>query len=515
SPLRNAASVLFVGASVVATTLGFLETCWLTPRAYAPTLAFGWPLAGLFMGWVLVRRARAPHAAAAGAWCCLAICSAASGYVWIWAFESASALAGCRWLFPLALGALFGAALTLNVRAFLSPLREHGVLASALAPGPLASSFCGWVAALCLFPGLGILRRGVFIAALFSALALFAERLSNSIQEGPRRRNFCVRWLLVAAPVISAAALLFAEWRVPLQLLKGHSPEVLYTLRTPYREHVFVRLQGGLLMFSDGVLGFSSSDAARFAEALVHPALALSSRHDSVLAIVDGTGLVETEILRWPSVRHLARLSFDPTLSNFSERAAAFAAWRGAARERARVEAIDREPSQFILSSQRRFDVIIADFGDPTNYQAGKYYTLGFLNILRERLNPGGTLALQITNRHRTPQTQASILATLRAAGFESRIYSAPLPVLGEWGFVLCSAPGPRDAKIPHDFPRGTSFVTASTLGSLFATPRELVVTDSASNAPINMLFSQPAVELYLEEEASILESPEAHRHPE
>jgi spermidine synthase len=170
----------------------------------------------------------------------------------------------------------------------------------------------------------------------------------------------------------------------------------------------------------------------------------------------------------------------------------------------------------FVLTSRAKYAVILANLADPFGYLQGKYFTVRFFEAVRERLTPAGVFALQITSPERTPRTHASILATLRQAGFTTIAYRAPLPTLGEWGFALAvAAPSAEDKDGPATsgelaerslaarvravrfVPAGTSLVTAQNLRWLF----ELPGSAQPPVEPPNFLYEQALLELYHDEE--------------
>jgi spermidine synthase len=275
---------------------------------------------------------------------------------------------------------------------------------------------------------------------------------------------------------------------------------------------VVSKVQGGLVLFSNQVVATTSVDAQRFAEALVHPALAIASARSSVLVLDDAAGAVERELLRWPEVAHVTLVPTDPALWRLARASSAFRAL-GAfpALDSTRLRVDTREPAVFVLRGTERYSVILANLSDPIGYLEGKYYTVRFFEALRERLGPGGIFALQITSPERTPRTHASILATLRRAGFTTLAYRAPLPTLGEWGFALAVAATPgtgserslsERVRAVRRIPPGTSLVTPLTLWALFERPGALPQPEG----PPNFSYHQALLDLYQDEERGFSE---------
>jgi spermidine synthase len=355
-------------------------------------------------------------------------------------------------------------------------------------------------------PLLGLIRQGALLGAFFAGLSVLTPRVAARFA---LNTPLTLGHPLVAlAPFAALLALLGAGPLVSLPDIREHAGEIVYALDGPRGHHVVSKLQGGLVLFSNQVVATTSVDAPRFAEALVHPALAIAPSRESVLVLDDAAGSVEREILRWPDVTRVTLVPTDPALERVARASSAFRELGGAALADARLRVETTEPAVFVLRDRARYTVILANLADPIGYLQGKYYTVRFFEALRERLAPGGVFALQLTSPERTPRTHASILATLREAGFTTLAYRAPLPTLGEWGFALAVATEPGTSSLAERvraarfIPAGTALVTARNLWALFEAPRSAAPLDESANYS----YHQALLELYHDEEQRLSE---------
>ncbi|HWA77631.1 MAG TPA: hypothetical protein VG937_35080 [Polyangiaceae bacterium] len=492
------------------------------PRAWLVLLSLG---AGALAGY----RVKRPSVQAPSALAVLSLLASVSGYAFFLAFARGSTLDVIELGFPVLCAFALGVATSLILRALGSGFAALGLLEYFL--NPLRAALLGltWLIVLYALPILGLLRQGAVLGALLAGFALFTPRVATLFALATRPARFG-RTLLTFPPFMALCALLWAGSWVPLGAIQGHAGDVLSALDGPRGAHVITKLQGGLVLFSNQVVASTSTDAARFAEALVHPALAVANESDRVLVLDDGAGAVTREVLRWPNVRSVTLLPQDPALLELARGSRAFRALGADALDSPRVKVQTEEPALFVLKEGPRFPLILMNLADPSSYLASKYYTVRFFEAVRQRLTPGGLFALQITSPERTPRTHASILATLRKAGLAPLAYRAPLPTLGEWGFALAieasgcagnpdagtegaaglSATPCRDAeqrlaeriRDVRAIPPGTSLVTPATLSSLFA-PH-----DSAGDTPgqPNFLYEQALLETYQTEEHALTE---------
>src|SRR5207244_741336 len=90
--------------------------------------------------------------------------------------------------------------------------------------------------------------------------------------------------------------------------------DVRLAVRTDVQEIVLTGTPGRqpLQLFLDGRLRVRGRDAARYREALVHPAMA--GPHGRVLVLGGGDGLALREVLRFPDVRSVTLVDPDQQL---------------------------------------------------------------------------------------------------------------------------------------------------------------------------------------------------------
>ncbi len=87
-----------------------------------------------------------------------------------------------------------------------------------------------------------------------------------------------------------------------------------------------------------------------------------------------------------------------------------------------------------------RFDFIVVDFPDPSNYSVGKLYSAPFYRLLARHLAPHGRLVVQATSPFYARESFWTVVATLEDTGLKATPYHALVPSFGEWGFILAGA---------------------------------------------------------------------------
>lgn len=137
-----------------------------------------------------------------------------------------------------------------------------------------------------------------------------------------------------------------------------------------------------------------------------------------------------------------------------------------------RVTIINADAGQWLETNAEVFDLIVADFPDPSSFGLGKLYSVPIYRLMARHLAENGALVVQSTSPWFAPKSFWCIDATLRAAGFSTHPYHAMVPSFGEWGFNLAmKRPGfvpPTRYRVP------TRFLDADSTRLMFSFPPDM-----------------------------------------
>ena len=150
---------------------------------------------------------------------------------------------------------------------------------------------------------------------------------------------------------------------------------------------------------------------------------------------------------------------------------------------------------EWLHDRRDKFDVVIVDFPDPSNYSVGKLYSTSFYRRVAAILSPGGVVVVQATSPFVAKKAYWCIVATLEAEGFETKPYHALVPSFGDWGFVLATRSPWTE---PVALPQGLRFLDETTESTLFIFPRDT----QTQAVEVNRLNDQVLVR-YFEDEWS------------
>ncbi len=392
-------------------------------------------------------------------------------------------------------GALFGGGLVLGVR-FLKLALAGGLVERALGPVRLLLVVGAGILLFLVLQTLGPLRAGAILGALLGAASLGAlgtlKRLELGAIPFARAVPTCTLLLLV----VFLSSLWWLEAWVPARALLAYQNTVLLYREGPRGSVAVTAGEKQFQVFTNGLLRVSAVDERRYFESLVHPALALLAKRSRILLLGSGDGFGPREILRYPELSELWLLPESPDLLQLSSNVR----WLQRRSEQAlldpRIRVVGEEALVWLQTNQQKFDAIIVDLADPRDPIVGKYYTRFCFQLLREHLTPSGIIALQATAAKSPPRVLSDLVATTNAAGLNTLVYSAPVPTLGLWNFVLASPNREALNTVPRRLPDELSYLDSTTLQALLETARR--ETPKISHGQVSLLHHQTILEAFL-----------------
>ncbi len=390
-----------------------------------------------------------------------------------------------------AVGVLVGLELPLLIRALEHRLELKELIASALT-FDYAGALVGSLAfSLFLVPRLGLSKSSIASGIVNAAVGCASTwALAGSGAFEPRQQ---ARARARAVVVLACLAVAWFEGERALELSDAalHAGRIVHAEQSRYQRIVVSERSGDVRLHLNGHLQFSSRDERRYHEALVHPALTLSARRHSVLIGGGGDGLAAREVLRWSDVGKVTLVDLDPAVTRLFASDPRLRALNEGSLTDPRVSVKNADAMRFLRESRQRFDVIILDFPDPTNYGVGKLYSLELYRTLRERLAPDGVAVVQATSPLFARAAFWCIARTLQAADLHTLPYHALVPSFGDWGFVLASRralPPPREVPLA-----GLAYLSPGVLSAAFVFPPD----SAALPVRVNQLQNQALVAYY------------------
>ncbi|MBL8289306.1 MAG: polyamine aminopropyltransferase [Rubrivivax sp.] len=349
---------------------------------------------------------------------------------------------------------------------------------------------------LVFVPHLGLVRTGVFFGLLNAAVAVWALVLFRG--ELRRWRAHALACAMVLA--VLAAAMLGAARLTTWAEDQFYGEGIILRESSEYQRVVVTRSGGGagggssIRLFLNGNLQFHSRDEYRYHEALVHPALAAHGAPKRVLVLGGGDGLAVREVLRHAGVEQVTLVDLDPHITRLFARHELLAELNGHALTNPKVRVVNADAFGWLEQHARAiaagnaapFDIVIADFPDPSNYALGKLYTTSFYQRADGVLAAGGWIVVQTTSPLVARRSFWTVVATLEAVGFATWPYHALVPSFGEWGFVLA---GRRPWPGVRALPPGLRFLTVEGMPALLQFPPDMARVAAEPNRLSNQVL--------------------------
>jgi spermidine synthase len=213
----------------------------------------------------------------------------------------------------------------------------------------------------------------------------------------------------------------------------------------------------GIAFYINGNLQFDTADEAIYHEYLTIPAVALALQRFGqvplrVLICGGGDGLAARDVLKFPQVRDVTLVDYDPEVVALAQ--TEFLSYNQSSLQpdpedplgAARVTVYTQDAFEFVQNlPDACYHVVIADFTCPTRPEEMTVFSLEWFTQVRRILHPQGLFALNGVSVDKTPSAYWCLYQTLLAAGFYPKPLQLSIPSFehlgyGTWGFFLAAA---------------------------------------------------------------------------
>lgn len=321
---------------------------------------------------------------------------------------------------------------------------------------------------LILAPKLGMARSALLFGILNTAVALLTARLFK--QELPRYQRLRMRGNIVLLVLL----LFFCYANHITKKAEQHyfGDPVVFSTASPYQRLVITKWHNDTRLFLNGNLQFSSVDEARYHEALVLPVMEQNPQASRILILGGGDGLAAREVLKYPQVSRITLVDLDASMTRVFRTSAALRELNQNSLNHPKLRIINADAAQWLQHNQEKFDVVIIDFPDPSNFSLGKLYSVPMYRMVARHLNPHGNLVVQSTSPYFAPNAFWCIVNTLEAAGLKTLPFHVYVPSFGEWGYVMANQTG--EFLIPDHYRVPTRYLDAETTREMFVFPKDM-----------------------------------------
>ncbi len=255
-------------------------------------------------------------------------------------------------------------------------------------------------------------------------------------------------------------------------------------------------------LYINGGLQFNTYDEAYYHEFLVHPAVHLIDKANSVLVLGGGDGMAIRELLKHDSIQKITLVDFDSQMLKAFKENPLLRKFNQNSLNSPRLKVIHDDAWNFIRAQNRQFDLIIADFPDPHHTATAKLYSLQFYKLLKNNLGTNGIFITQSTSPLLDNKAFLCIKKTIEAVGFNTLSCHIEMESFFQWGFHIASTKLTEDSmkhKL-HDIniKVSTTFLNNDAINASWLWPKNFM--DHYEALPINNIMSLQLLKVYHEE---------------
>lgn len=375
------------------------------------------------------------------------------------------------------IGMLVGVEIPLLLRILKDRIEFRELVSRVLALDYLGALFASILFPLVLVPYLGLVKSSFLFGMLNVGVAVWViYALKDEVPS-----LVATRFSAIAVLVMLTLGFVYSERIMSIAESGAYPGSVIFSQSTPYQRIVITKTRHDLRLFLNSNLQFSSVDEYRYHEALVHPALAALDNPKTVLIFGGGDGLAVREVLKYPSVEKVVLVDLDPAMTELFSQSDILTGLNKKSLLSDKVEVVHRDAFIWVRDMQRsanapKFDAVISDVPDPSNFSIGKLYSKTFFTALRSLVHDRSIIAVQSTSPLVARKAFWCVNNTLQDAGFKTAPYHLNVPAFGEWGYVIASL---SDYTPPEKFPDGLKYITARSAADMFYFPPDMAHLDT------------------------------------
>lgn len=288
---------------------------------------------------------------------------------------------------------------------------------------------------LVLIPKLGIMKTSLFFGMINLSIAIvMAFVLATEI-----RKAYLLKIKATGSFVVLLIVFIFSNNILSYSEEKLYGENIVFANTTPYQRIVLTHNKNDFRLYLNNNLQFSSADEYRYHEALVHPAMECASKISSVLVLGGGDGLALREILKYDEVKKITLVDLDKKMTEMFTTNPVLSGFNHHSFSNPKVHVYNQDAFLWVKNGDEKFDVIIIDFPDPSNYSLGKLYSQKFYQSLKKRCRNKTLVVVQTTSPYFAPKSFWCINKTLQLAFKNSDAYHVYVPSFGEWGYSIAA----------------------------------------------------------------------------
>ncbi|MBX9721905.1 MAG: polyamine aminopropyltransferase [Candidatus Obscuribacterales bacterium] len=394
------------------------------------------------------------------------------------------------------IGVLIGLEVPLLMRVLKDRLQFKDLVSQVFTFDYIGGLIASILFPLVLVPFLGLVRSSFMFGLLNIVVAIWTIHLFKA--ELPWLKT--LRSFAFALLVFLVVGFAYSDKIMSVAESSSFPDTIIYSTSTPYQRIIITGSTKDYKLFLNGNLQFSSRDEYRYHEALVHPAMASLKNPENILVLGGGDGMAVRELLKYPSVKSINLVDLDKRMTSLFSNQGLLSKMNGGSLSNPKVSIINQDAFVWLRDCKTKFDFIVVDFPDPSNFSLGKLYSDTFYRALQKVLKPEGLIVIQSTSPYFAKNSYWCVVNTLNSIGMSTTPYHAYVPSFGDWGYVIASN---IPFKSGSAYPAGLRYLSEETFDQMLHFPKDMLPTVTA----VNKLNNQSLVHLFESEWSEYVDS--------
>lgn len=288
---------------------------------------------------------------------------------------------------------------------------------------------------LFFIPYLGLIETSLIFGIINVLVAIimsfaFAKLIKNA--KYLKLKAYFSIALLIITFFFSGKILSFSEKNL-------YGENIILSKTSKYQRIVLTHEREDYRLYLNNNLQFSTLDEYRYHEILVHPVMSFSKKIDSVLILGGGDGMAAREVLKYKDVKAITLVDLDSEMTTLFQTNKLLTRFNHNSLNNKKVRIINQDAFVWLNKNKSKFNVVIIDFPDPSNFSLGKLYSTLFYFNLKKKLNKDSIIVVQSTSPYFAPKSFWCINSTLGYCFNQTQPFHVYLPSFGEWGFSIAS----------------------------------------------------------------------------
>lgn len=337
---------------------------------------------------------------------------------------------------------------------------------------------------LLLIPKLNIIRTSVLFGLFNIGLALYLTHYFKNEIKG--KMSYWTQGIIAGFCLLVVFVFSNSITRLSESEIFGES--IIFSKQSSYQKIAITRNHDHYCLYLNNHLQFNSKDEYRYHEALVHPVMSTAPFIKHVLVLGGGDGFAVREILKYKDVKDITLIDLDPNLTKLFRTHALLSKLNDRSFSNSKVNVVNGDAFRWLKEiNTKKFDVIIIDFPDPSNYSVGKLYTLSFFRALQKAMHFNTKVVMQSTSPLNAKESFWCVNNTIKETNMSTVPYHCYVPSFGEWGFIFFGQN--TDALHTKRLPKNLKYFTEQEFKLMRNFPKDMYVESHVVNRLENQVL--------------------------